>query len=206
MAQLTMNATFDATSIMNFRAMVKAYGERLGLANITLNDVIVYATAKTLLLHKDLNAHFNGETIKRFNVVNMGVATDTPRGLMVPTLFNCDKLSLNEISVAVRDLAGKCRSGSINPDLLTGGTFTISNLGNLGVETFTPIINPPQTAILGVCGLTTRIKEENGQIKTYQAMGLSLTIDHRIVDGAPAARFLKDLCNNLENFETMGAK
>jgi pyruvate dehydrogenase E2 component (dihydrolipoamide acetyltransferase) len=79
-------------------------------------------------------------------------------------------------------------------------------LGNLGVETFTPIINPPQTAILGVCGLTTRIKEENGQIKTYQAMGLSLTIDHRIVDGAPAARFLKDLCNNLENFETMGAK
>lgn len=206
MAQLTMNAAFDATSIMNYRAMVKNNTERLGLANITINDIVVYAVAKTLLAHKDLNAHFNGESIKRFNKVHMGVAIDTPRGLMVPTVFNCDMKSLNDISLEVKDLAGKCKTGNINPDLLTGGTFTITNLGNLGVESFTPVINPPQTAILGVCGLVTRIKEENGQIKPYQAMGLSLTIDHRIVDGAPAARFLKDLCTNLENFEMMLAK
>ena len=201
-----MNAAFDATSIMNYRAMVKNNTERLGLANITINDIVVYAVAKTLLAHKDLNAHFNGESIKRFNKVHMGVAIDTPRGLMVPTVFNCDMKSLNDISLEVKDLAGKCKTGNINPDLLTGGTFTITNLGNLGVESFTPVINPPQTAILGVCGLVTRIKEENGQIKPYKAMGLSLTIDHRIVDGAPAARFLKDLCTNLENFEMMLAK
>lgn len=206
MAQLTMNASFDATSIINFRTMVKANSERLGLANITINDIVIYAVAKTLLAHKDLNAHFNGESIKRFNAVNMGVAIDTPRGLMVPTVFNSDKKSLNDISAEVKDLAGRCKSGNISPDLLTGGTFTITNLGNLGVESFTPVINPPQTAILGVCGLVTRIKEENGQIKPYQAMGLSLTIDHRVVDGAPAARFLKDLCTNLENFEIMLAK
>ena len=206
MAQLTMNAAFDATSIMNFRAMVKANSERLGLANITINDIVIYAVAKTLLSHKDLNAHFNGESIKRFNSVNMGVAIDTPRGLMVPTVFSSDKKSLNDISAEVKDLAGRCKSGNISPDLLTGGTFTITNLGNLGIESFTPVINPPQTAILGICGLVTRIKDENGQIKPYQAMGLSLTIDHRVVDGAPAARFLKDLCTNLENFEMMLAK
>ena len=206
MAQLTMNASFDATSIINFRTMVKANSERLGLANITINDIVIYAVAKTLLAHKDLNAHFNGESIKRFNAVNMGVAIDTPRGLMVPTVFNSDKKSLNDISAEVKDLAGRCKSGNISPDLLTGGTFTITNLGNLGIESFTPVINPPQTAILGVCGLVTRVKDENGQVKPYQAMGLSLTIDHRVVDGAPAARFLKDLCANLENFEILLAK
>ena len=206
MAQLTINAAFDATNILKYRVMVKENGQKLGLSNITINDIVVYAVAKTLLEHKDLNAHFNGEVIKRFNTVHMGVAIDTPRGLMVPTVFNADKKSLDEISIQVKELAEKVKTGSINPDLLTGGTFTITNLGNLGVESFTPIINPPQTAILGVCGLTTRVKEVNGDIKAYQAMGLSLTIDHRIVDGAPAARFLKDLCTNLENFEMILAK
>ncbi len=136
----------------------------------------------------------------------MGVAIDTPRGLMVPTVFNADMKSLNDISLQVKELAAKSKSGSISPDLLSGGTFTITNLGNLGVESFTPVINPPQTAILGVCGLTTRVKEVNGQLKAYQAMGLSLTIDHRVVDGAPAARFLQELCSNLENFEMILAK
>ena len=206
MAQLTMNSTFDATGILNYRAMVKANAERLGLANITINDIVVYAAAKTLLSHKDLNAHFANDVMKRFNTVHMGVAIDTPRGLMVPTVFNADMKSLNDISLQVKELAAKSKSGSISPDLLSGGTFTITNLGNLGVESFTPVINPPQTAILGVCGLTTRVKEVNGQLKAYQAMGLSLTIDHRVVDGAPAARFLQELCSNLENFEMMLAK
>lgn len=206
MAQLTMNSTFDATNILKYRAQVKANMEKLGLANITINDIIVYAAAKVLVDHKDLNANFNGETMKRFNTVHMGVAVDTARGLMVPTLFYCDMKSLNDISLELKELAEKAKAGNISPDLLSGGTFTITNLGNLGIESFTPIINPPQTAILGVCGLTTRVREVNGEIKTYQAMGLSLTIDHRVVDGAPAAKFLKDLCTSLESFDLTLAK
>jgi len=203
MAQLTINMSFDASAIMTFRKGVKAKGEELGLPNITLGDMVVYATAKTLLNHKGLNAHFTGDTIRRFNTVHMGVAVDTERGLMVPTLFNSDRMTLSQISANTKEVAAQSKSGTINPDLLQGGTFTITNLGAMGVESFTPVINPPQTAILGVCGITTKVKEVNGKLESYPSMGLSLTINHMAVDGAPAARFLKDLCNNLENFAVM---
>ena len=136
----------------------------------------------------------------RFNNVHLGVATDTERGLMVPTVFNANKMSLKEISATTKDVCGMCRTGSCSPDLLKGGTFTVTNLGSLGIESFTPVINPPQTAILGVDTVVTRVREVNGNLTTYPAMGLSLTFDHRAVDGAPAARFLKELCNALENF------
>jgi pyruvate dehydrogenase E2 component (dihydrolipoamide acetyltransferase) len=97
-------------------------------------------------------------------------------------------------------LAAAAQSGRISPDLLTGGTFTVSNLGALGVEMFTPIINPPQTGILGVCNITYKLKKTG---ETYPAMGLSLTYDHRAVDGAPASRFMRDLCTALENFDML---
>ena len=203
MAQLTINMSFDASAIMEFRKGVKAKGEELGLPNITLGDMVVYATAKTLLKHKGLNAHFTDDTIRRYNTVHMGVAVDTERGLMVPTLFNSDRMTLSQISSNTKEVAAQSKSGTINPDILQGGTFTITNLGAMGVETFTPVINPPQTAILGVCGITTKVKEVNGSIATFPSMGLSLTINHMAVDGAPAARFLKDLCTNLENFAVM---
>ena len=119
---------------------------------------------------------------------------------MVPTLFNADTLSLAEISSAVRQLAAACQEGTINPDLLQGGTFTVTNLGTLGIESFTPVINPPQTCILGVNTIVTRVRDEAGQTVPYPAMGLSLTFDHRAVDGAPAARLLKDLVQVLEHF------
>jgi pyruvate dehydrogenase E2 component (dihydrolipoamide acetyltransferase) len=109
-------------------------------------------------------------------------------------------MSLPEISQKMKELAAQCQSGSISPDLLRGATFTVSNLGTLGVEYFSPIINPPQVAILGVCGMTTRVREEAGSMAMYQAMGLSLTYDHRAIDGAPASRFARDLANNLEQF------
>lgn len=203
MAQLTINMSFDASAIMNFRKSVKAKGEELGLPNITLGDMVVYATAKTLLKHKGLNAHFTDDTIRRYNTVHMGVAVDTDRGLMVPTLYYSDMMTLSEISSKTKEVAAQSKSGTINPDLLQGGTFTITNLGAMGVETFTPVINPPQTAILGVCGITTKVRDTNGKIETYPSMGLSLTINHMAVDGAPAARFLKELCGNLENFAIM---
>jgi pyruvate dehydrogenase E2 component (dihydrolipoamide acetyltransferase) len=201
MAQLTLNASFDATSAMAYRSRVKANMETLGLPNITLNDIVLYAVAKTLKKHPDINAHYLGDTMRRFHSVNLGMAVDTPRGLLVPTIFGADTMSLAEISAAAKEAAAGAQAGSISPDLLTGGTFTVTNLGSLGVESFTPVINPPQTCILGVCSITYQQKKSGDGFVTYPAMGLSLTFDHRAVDGAPAARFLKDLCTALEAFE-----
>lgn len=204
-AQLTNHHTFDATSLQAYRAALKAAGDEY--AGITLGDMVLYAVSRTLLAHPDLNANMiSDDTIRHFKHVNLGVAVDTPRGLMVPTIFNADEKSLLEISKEVKTLAEAARTGSINPDLLTGGSFTVSNLGSMGVEMFTPVINPPQTGILGVCTITQRVREENGEIKLYPAMGLSLTYDHRAVDGAPAARFMKELCANLEKFTVLLAK
>ena len=206
MAQLTHTTSFDATTILAYRKMLKAAeGEYAG---ITLGDIILYAVSRTLLNHPDLNAHMlDDNNIRLFKHVNLGVAVDTPRGLMVPTIFHADEMSLLEISKAVKELAAQCREGNISPDKLTGGTFTVSNLGNMGVESFTPVINPPQTGILGVCCTTERVrKAADGSIEIYSAMGLSLTYDHRAVDGSPAARFQKELAHNLENFTALLAK
>ena len=206
MAQLTLNASFDATKLMALRASLKAGAEKLGLANITLNDMVLYAVSRVILNHKDLNAHYLDDTMRYFNTVNLGIAVDTPRGLVVPTVFGSDKLSLNELSKAAKTVITEAQNGTISPDNLKGGSFTVTNLGSLGVEGFTPVINPPQTGILGVCNITRRIKEVNGEDVSYPAMGLSLTFDHRALDGAPAAKFLKDLCFALENFDLLLTK
>mgnify|MGYP000898502484 FL=1 len=205
-AQLTIHISFDATEILAFRKKVKEQGERLGLANITLNDIILYVVSRTLLNHKALNAHLLDDRMLLYNHVHLGVAVDTERGLMVPTIYNADTMSLDEISRKAKELVEACRKGSINPDYLKGGTFTVTNLGSLGVEAFTPILNPPQTGILGVNTIVQRVKELDGRIVTYPAMGMSLTFDHRAVDGAPAARFLQELKANLESFSIFLAK
>lgn len=208
MAQLTLNASFDATNILNFRKQIKESKDQLGLENITINDIILYAVSRTVLNHKDVNANFiqDGTVMRYFKNAHLGIAVDTPRGLMVPTLMNANLKSLNTISAEAKKLAAEAQSGTINPDLLKGGTFTITNLGSLGIESFTPVINPPQTAILGVNTLETKVKNVGGEMKLYQAMTLSLTFDHRALDGAPAARFLKELCGNLENFTMLLVK
>ncbi len=205
MAQLTLNASFDATNILEFRKQLKDVREKMGIANITINDIILYAVSRTILAHKDLNANFieDGTVMRYFKNVHLGIAVDTPRGLMVPTLKNANLKSLNDISVEAKKLATDAQAGTINPDTLKGGTFTITNLGTMGIESFTPVINPPQTAILGVNTLQTRVKNVGGEMKMYQAMTLSLTFDHRALDGAPAARFLQELCKNLENFSML---
>ncbi|MCL6591276.1 MAG: 2-oxo acid dehydrogenase subunit E2 [Firmicutes bacterium] len=202
-AQLTLNTSFDATDILEFRRKVKEHQGRFGLENITLNDIILYVVSRTLLDHRDLNAHFLEDKLRLFNHVHLGIATDTDRGLMVPTLFNADLKPLNQISREARELVNQCRKGAVNPDLLQGGTFTVTNLGALDIESFTPVLNPPQTGILGVNNIIQRVREVSGAYKYYPAMGLSLTFDHRALDGAPAARFLKDLTVNLESFTVM---
>ena len=141
-----------------------------------------------------------------FNTVNLGIAVDTERGLMVPTVFGAEKLSLNELSKQTKTVITAAQSGTINPDLLKGATFTVSNLGSMGIESFTPIVNPPQTCILGVDCVSKRIKEVNGEDVIYSSMGLSLTVDHRALDGADAARILKDIGFALENIDLLLTK
>lgn len=201
-AQLTIHSSFDATEILELRKKLKASQDPAAQA-ITLTDMILYAVSRTLINYKSLNAHLVEDKMLLWKHVNLGLAVDTDRGLMVPTIFNADLKSLREISAEAKRLADACRSGKVNPDELQGGTFTVTNIGSLGVEYFTPILNPPQTGILGVSAIVQRVREVDGQLRVYPAMGLSLTFDHRAVDGAPAARFLKDLRENLENFMTL---
>ena len=209
MAQLTYNASFDATDILAFRAKHKkateaGLTEAIGLpANVTINDIILYTVSRVVKSHKMCNAHYFDDKMVFFNNVNLGVAVDTPRGLMVPTIFNADQLTIGEISAQAKAHSAACQQGTISPDQLKDGTITVTNLGSLGIESFTPVINPPQTCILGVNCLTTAFKLVDGQPVAYSSMSLSLTADHRAIDGAPAARFLKDLKNALENFSLL---
>lgn len=206
MAQLTHQFSFDATQLQTYRAMLKPLDPPMGKVN--LNDMVMFAVARTLPAYPDLNANMvDDTTIRRFSHVNLGFACDTPRGLLVPTIKNADTLTLLELSMKCKELAAAAKDGKLSPDDMSGATFTVSNIGAFGCEAFTPVINPPQTGILGVCSIQTKIKSaKDGVIETYPAMGLSLTFDHRAVDGAPAARFMSDLCKNLENFMTLMAK
>ena len=197
MAQLTLNTSFDARKLMAARKACKASDDE-DMQKITLNDMVLYAVAKVLPNHPALNSHFMGDFIRTFSVVNLGIAVDTPRGLLVPNIMEAEKMTLLELSKAAKMLIAGAQTGKIDSNLLINGTFTVTNLGSLGIESFTPVNNPPQTGILGVCAFVNRI--DNGG-NTYPAMGLSLTFDHRALDGAPAARFLKELCDFLTNFE-----
>ncbi|MHB1485795.1 MAG: dihydrolipoamide acetyltransferase family protein [Saccharofermentanales bacterium] len=199
-AQLTLNTSFDATSIMAFRKKMKEKNENLNFENITLNDIMIYAVSRTIMSFKDLNAHMIEDRILYYKNANIGIAIDTPKGLIVPTIVKANEKSLSEISKEAKKLISECQTGRINPDTLKGGSFTITNLGSLGIESFTPILNSPQVGILGVDTIMTRARETDGKYEFYPAMGLSLTFDHRVVDGAGAARFLQALKNDLEKF------
>jgi len=207
MAQLTHQHSFDASTILNLRKQLKANGEAMGMPNITINDLVMFAVTRVILNHPQLNATMPEENmIRKYNNVHLGMAVDTPKGLMVPTIFNANKMSLAELSIEAKRLAKICQEGKATPDMLQGASFTVSNVGSLGVEVFTPVVNPPQVGILGVCGTTTRVKEVNGEIKTYPAMNLCLSYDHRALDGTPASKFMKELCQALENFSLLMMK
>jgi len=197
-AQLTHTASFDATELLAYRKKCKATEAAKG---ITIGDMVLFAVSRTLLAFPNMNAHFMEKAIRQFAGVHLAVAVDIPTGLVVPVLRNADQMSLFQISDETKKLATACKDGSIAPDLLAGGTFTVSNIGNLGIEHFTPIINPPQVGILGVNAITLRPRRAaDGSVEFYDCMTLSLTYDHRAVDGASASRFLQALCKNLESF------
>ena len=206
MAQLTQQYSFDVSQIQAYRAMLKPMDAPMG--KISLNDMVMFAVAKTINSCPDLNANMvEDNVIRHFSHVNLGFACDTPRGLLVPTIFHADEMSLLELSMEAKRLAAAARDGSLSPDEMTGATFTVTNIGSFGCEAFTPVVNPPQIGILGVCNIQTKIKSaKDGMIETYPAMGLSLTFDHRALDGAPAARYMSELCKSLESFMTLMAK
>ena len=203
MAQLTLNASFDATALMEYRKALKSGAEEMGLGKISINDMVMYAVSRVLPDFPQINATLTDNTMRLYKHANIGLAVDTDRGLLVPTIFAADTMSLAKIAAADKAAAAKARDASLTPDKMSGGSFTVTNLGSLGIESFTPVINPPQVAILGVCATVNRLRAD-GSI--YPAMGLSLTFDHRAVDGAPAAKFLKALCTALENFGLLLAK
>jgi pyruvate dehydrogenase E2 component (dihydrolipoamide acetyltransferase) len=192
-AQLTLHASADARALQALRARLKASPEAMGLRGVTINDLVLLAVARTLPQFTAVNALFTGDAVHQHAQVQLGIAVDTPRGLMVPVVRNADSLALRALSGEAKRLANACLNGKVLPDELTGGTFTVTNLGAFGVEMFTPVLNPPQVAILGVCNIQPKPLEVEGAIQFVPHIGLSLTINHQVVDGAPAARFLQAL-------------
>lgn len=202
-AQLTHHLSADARRLLTARKKYKNDFETGMVAeNVTINDLVCYAVVRALKKFPQVNSHFLGEQVKYFKKVNLGLAVDTDRGLMVPALAGADDLSVTGLSNRLRSLSESCRKGNVNPDLLSpeAASFTVSNLGNYGVEIFTPVINLPQTAILGVCAITPRPRDiGDGVYAIVPVIGLSLTYDHRALDGGEATRFLAEVAREIEN-------
>ena len=167
-------------------------------AGVTVTDVIVHACAQTLIRFPSLNAHFRDDEVHEFARANVGLAVASPRGLTVPVLHGADGMTLPEIANLRRDLVAKVRDGKIAISEVMGGTFTVSNLGMFDVKSFTAILNPPQVAILAVAATTMRHVWNDGNPAWRQRCDLTLTCDHRAVDGAKAAAFLAALKSNIE--------
>ena len=199
-AQYTLTASANAAGLLLLRAKIKA---STGVPDININDLVAFCTIQALLEVPDLNAEFIDGCIHRHTDVHIGFACDTPRGLMVPVVRNAHRLSAGELSVRMKELAAKAVQGNISVDDLSGATFTVSNLGSFGIESFTPLLNPPQVAILGVNAIQLKAVRRDARIEFIDSIGLSLTLDHQVIDGAPGARFLKVVREKIENVEKL---
>jgi pyruvate dehydrogenase E2 component (dihydrolipoamide acetyltransferase) len=187
--QISMSA--DMTRALALR-------ERLRDEKVTVTDVLTKLSAIALLRHREVNAHFAGDEIRIFPSANVGLAVATDRGLVVPVIRECERKSLVQIAIERGQLVERSREGKLSADDLEGGTFTISNLGMFGVEQFIAVLNPPQAAILAVGAIEERPVAENGELVVRPMMSMTLTCDHRAVDGAKAAEFLRELKMLLE--------
>ncbi len=200
-AQLTHHMSANASGMLQLRKEVKKRLKEGYPQNITLNDMVCFSAIRALQSFPEANAHFINGAIRQFHKVHLGLAVDTDRGLLVPTLRDADDFSLNGLSSRLSELADLAREGKVSPDLLVPdqASFTISNLGNYGVEMFTPVINLPQVAILGVNTIVQRpAVMDDGNFGFQPFIGLSLTYDHRAIDGGPATRFLAEIKTQIE--------
>jgi pyruvate dehydrogenase E2 component (dihydrolipoamide acetyltransferase) len=198
-APVTLTTTADATNLVNLRDQFKAATPTSGEPVPAYTDFLVKLTARALDRHPLLNTAWIDDRIVQPDGIHIGVAVDTEAGLLVPVLHDVPALGLKQIIARMSDLAKRARNHQLSPDEMQGGTFTISNLGAFGIDAFTPILLPPQCAVLGVGRIQRRPVVLGDDIVVREQMTLSLTFDHRIVDGAPAASFLQTLAALIEN-------
>lgn len=199
-AQYTLNSSADAGGLLRLRAKIKQCG---AMPDINLNDLVAFCAVQAVLEMPEVNALFVDGKIYQSAAIHLGFACDTPRGLLAPVVRDAHRMSAGELALRIKELTAQAVQGTISTDDLGGATFTISNLGNLGIESFTPLINPPQVAILGVDTIQLKPVRRDAHIEFIDFIGFSLTCDHQIVDGAPGARFLKVLREKIENVETL---
>lgn len=170
-----------------------------GSKKISFNDIVLYYTAKSLLQYPIINSTLQDNILKRYSTVNLGMAVSLDDGLIVPVIFDAQKKSLPELRDITCELAAKARKGTLEISQYTNGTFTVSNLGRQGIDAFTPIINPPQAAILGVGQIRDKAVIIDGCVKARKACTFSLSFDHRAVDGKQAGEFLNHLKSLIES-------
>lgn len=192
-AQLTLVSEADVTELVEIREKLKK------VFHVTYTDLVIKAAALSLQEHPYLNARLVGEEIHLVGDINIGMAVAVEGGLIVPVLPGAHRLTLRELAQETARLADLAREGKLTEEETQGGTFTVTTLGKYGVDAFTPILNPPEVGILGVGRLVEKPRRRNGELCWRQMMTLSLTFDHRLVDGAPAAAFLQTLRERLEN-------
>jgi pyruvate dehydrogenase E2 component (dihydrolipoamide acetyltransferase) len=201
--QFYLTTMVEADRLLAVRADVNAgLAARAGDApavKVSVTDLLVRVCALVLRQHPEVNASWGGDAILRHPRVNVGVAVAMDDGLIVPVVHDADAASLADIAQRMRDLAERGRAGRLKPDEFSGGTFTISNLGMYGIDHFTAVVNPPEAAILAVGAGTQVPVVRDGQVVVRTIIKLTLTSDHRVLDGATAAAFLRDLKNALEN-------
>jgi pyruvate dehydrogenase E2 component (dihydrolipoamide acetyltransferase) len=198
-ARVTLITEVDATAFVDVRTQLKAQvSKEWGFAP-GYNDLVGLIVARALRELPYMNARLKGELIEYLSSVNLGLAVDTERGLLVPVVRDADTIGLREFGTRFRELVGRARDGKSLPDDLSGGTFTITNLGMYDIDAFTPVINLPELAILGVGRIQPQPVVRENEIAIRQMMVLSLTFDHRLVDGAPAARFLQRIKQLVES-------
>jgi pyruvate dehydrogenase E2 component (dihydrolipoamide acetyltransferase) len=203
-AQVTLHTEVDATSLVEHRRNLKAQAEA-GTAGDSrdvpsYNALLAMLVARALREHPRLNASQEGETIQLKEQVNVGLAVDTEAGLMVVVVKDADRKTAGQIEAELKVLVERAVSRKSQPEDLEGSTFTITNLGMYGIDGFTPIINPPEMAILGVGRIVEKLVILNSKVTQRHMLSLSLTFDHRLVDGGPAGRFLQSLCTGIEKF------
>jgi pyruvate dehydrogenase E2 component (dihydrolipoamide acetyltransferase) len=198
-ARVTLVTEVDATAFVETRTRLKeAVSEEWGFAP-GYTDLLVLIVARALREFPYMNARLNGDAIEQLSHVNVGVAVDAERGLLVPVLRDADEMGLRELGTHFREVVGRAREGKSLLDELSGGTFTITNLGMFDIDAFTPVMNPPELAILGVGRIQPKPVVHAGEVVVRQMVTLSLAFDHRLVDGAPAARFLQRIKRLMEN-------
>ena len=193
---VTQNTKVDITVLMKFRkSLIETAGKKF-----SVNDLILKATAKVLRAHPEvLVSYDNGQVIQRARV-NLGMAVALDAGLIVPVIRDADKMGLDELAAKAKDLATRAKENKLTTDEYKGSTFSVSNLGMFGIETFTPIVNQPDAGILGVCAIQDElVMDDEGNISKHQVMRLSFTYDHRLIDGAVAAKFIMDLRDLLQS-------